>query len=154
MRVADDQIGDHAEVIVGGEPVVGGQLVAGIAHDFVEAIPEFGAFAGEDVHPIGADDMHGSGIDAVAGEDALSRRDGIGSSVPLDSTDVHIHLGRESGMRIADHEVGDHAQVIVGSEPVVGGQLIGGIAHDRVETAPEDSTLASEDRSDTISTYY
>ena len=36
--------------------------------------------------------------------------------------------------------------IIVGGEPVVGGELVTGIAHNRVEAAAEDRTLAAEDR--------
>ena len=146
MRIADDEIGDHAGIVVGGEPVIGGELVARVTHDFIETLSKLGALAGEDVDAIGADDVHGSGVDAVAGEDALSGSDHIGRGVALDASDVDIHFGGEARMRIADDEIGDHAEVIVGSEPVVGGELIGGIAHDGIEAAPEDGALAGKDR--------
>jgi len=37
LRFADHQKGFHALIVVPGEPVLGAELIAGIAHDFIEA---------------------------------------------------------------------------------------------------------------------
>ena len=97
MRIADHEVGDHAHIIIGGEPVIGGESVSGIAHDLVEAVAELGALAGEDIHPIDAIHEHRTAIDAIAREDALSGSDGVGRGIHLVSTDVDIDLSRLAG---------------------------------------------------------
>ena len=89
--------------------------------------------------------MHRTTVDAIAGEDALTRSDRVGSGVHFISSDVHVHVSGESWVRVANHQIGGHTEVVVGGEPVVGGELIGGIAHDRVEAAAENGALAGED---------
>ena len=90
MRVADDQIGDHAHVIVGGEPVLRRQLIGGIAHDRVEAAAEDGTLAGEDGQAIRAAHLHRSPVDLVAIKDAFFRCNPVVAHIVPTDQDVHI----------------------------------------------------------------
>ena len=148
-RVPDHQIRDHigTRIIQRREPVLGGQFVRRVAQHFVETGQIFRAFTGEDRYPIRAHHPHRSTVDAIAREHPLPRCDRERCDGFLYPRDVHIHNGVLGiGARVSDHQIGDHAQVIQGREPVLGRQLVGWIAQHFVETVAVDHPLAREDR--------
>ena len=75
LRGANNKGSIHPEVIVGGKPVVRGQLVTRKAQDLIETAQILAALTGEDIHPIRADHSHRPGVDPKAGKDALSGTD-------------------------------------------------------------------------------
>ena len=121
----------HGDAVIPREPVLDGELVTRIAHDFVEATQVEHPLAGKDIHAISGHDSYWSLIRArVARRDAPSRGNGVGT---FSGADIHIHIGSQAGGRIADQDPICHRDVVIPGEPVLGRQLIARITHHFVE---------------------
>ncbi len=148
-RIAHQHPGLHVDPIVPGEPVFGRELVEGNPHHFIEAAVKDRAFAGKDVqccrgacstdthHP------HRSTHQAIESwRDILARFNIVRCGIPLDPTDVDVHIGILAGGGIAHQHPGLHVDAIVPGKPVFLHELVRRIAHQLIEAVPINRPLA------------
>src|SRR5690349_15469221 len=77
VGVADHQVGRHVDIIIVGEPVLGGQLVVRKSHQLIECTVEVRPLAREDVDTIGALDLHRSSGNTITRHYGPTRRNGV-----------------------------------------------------------------------------
>ena len=147
----------HADAVVIREPVFAGDLAGGETENFVEGTGWVGkdALAGEDLYAVGGNYFQRAALGAhPARGNAPAGQDGEGAVGRFDAANQNIDNRGLGGAGVANQHPHAHGvgvdvldvAVVVSREPVIGGELAGGYAHDFVVALARGGALAGEDR--------